>query len=324
MIHGELSRSRRRVSRLVLGIDHHVDSDAIERQCEGYISAGGNAFDTAWHYQAWRERSLGRFLERHRLFRHVTIIVKGGHTPYCTPEHVDRQLAESLENLRTNRADVFLLHRDNPDVPVGEFIDCLNRHRDAGRIELFGGSNWGEQRLRAANQFAVARGLRGMSVVSNQFSLVTMQQPLWPGAVASSTPEALAWHRATQLPLLAYTPLARGFLSESVKTGERADEIAGSFMCEHNLQRRERARELARRRGVPLIDIALSYVLCQEFPTFVVIGPRNRQQLASSLPSTRLQLEPKELRWLEYGDADHPQYSLSDSSAQLTRDKFGC
>jgi aryl-alcohol dehydrogenase-like predicted oxidoreductase len=302
LIYGALAKSRPRVSRLVLGIDHQVDSDAIERQCESYLAAGGNAFDTAWHYEAWRERSLGQFLERHRLFRHVTIIVKGAHTPYCTPEHLDQQLAQSLEHLRTERADVFLIHRDNPDVPVGEFVDCLNRHREAGRIELFGGSNWGEERFQAANRYAVANGLRPMSCVSNQFSLVSMEQPLWPGALASSSPEARTWHHRTQLPLLAYTPLARGFLSESSKTGARAEEISSSFGFSHNHERRERARELARRRGVSLVDIALAYVLCQSFPTFVVIGPRHHQQLASSFPSLKLRLERQELRWLERGD----------------------
>jgi aryl-alcohol dehydrogenase-like predicted oxidoreductase len=233
------------LARLILGIDHQVDDDSIARQCEAFMAAGGNAFDTAFHYEAWRERALGAFLRRQGVQRVVSVVVKGGHTPYCTPEHVDAQLTASLEHLGIDRAPIFLLHRDNPDVPVGEFVDCLNRHQGAGRIEIFGASNWSEARVEEATAYAEARGLRGMSVVSNQFGLARMSHPVWPGARSAATRASRAWHRDTHMPLLAYSPLGRGFLTEASKTGERGAEIAKSFDSEENRARRARALELA-------------------------------------------------------------------------------
>src|SRR5438045_890015 len=51
------------------------------------------------------------------------------------------------------------MHRDNPDVPVGEFVDVLNEHLNAGRIRAFGGSNWSLERVDAANDYAHSKGL---------------------------------------------------------------------------------------------------------------------------------------------------------------------
>jgi len=288
-----------RISRLVLGIDHQPDDDSIARQCEAFLVAGGNTFDTAFHYEAWRERALGAFLRRRGVEEMVGVVVKGGHTPYCTPEHVDAQLTASLEHLGIARAGIFLLHRDNPDVPAGEFVDCLNRHQGAGRIAIFGASNWSEARVDEANAYADARGLRGMAVVSNQFGLARMSEPVWPGARTAATRASRAWHRATGMPLLAYSPLGRGFLTDATKTGERGAEIAKSFDTSENQAKRSRAIELAQRRGATLVDVALGYVLSQPFPTFAVIGPRNDAQLASSLPSLNLELTQAELDWLD-------------------------
>ena len=39
-------------------------------------------------------------------------------------------------SLSTDHADVYLMHRDNPDVPVGEFVDAIDEQVSAGRINL--------------------------------------------------------------------------------------------------------------------------------------------------------------------------------------------
>jgi aryl-alcohol dehydrogenase-like predicted oxidoreductase len=73
------------------------------------------------------------------------------------------------------------------------------------------------------------------------------------------------------------------------------------WYAEDNYRRRERAFELASRRGVPPIAIALSWVLHQPFPTFALIGPRLLEEFRSSLPALAVELSPEEVAWL-YGD----------------------
>ena len=71
------------------------------------------------------------------------------------------------------------------------------------------------------------------------------------------------------------------------------------WYSDDNFQRLERAGELARRRGVLPINIALAYVLCQPFPTFPLIGPRTLAETGASAPALDIDLTPDELRWLK-------------------------
>jgi aryl-alcohol dehydrogenase-like predicted oxidoreductase len=206
---------------------------------------------------------------------------------------------ESLQRLQTDYLDIYMMHRDNPLVPVGEFIGVLNEHRSAGRIRAFGGSNWTIARIRAANACAKRKGLTGFSAVSNNFALAEMVQPVWDGCVHSSDAKSRAWFRRTRMPLMPWSSQGRGFFTDRADPNDRSD--AGLVRCwysDDNFRRRERAYELAAKRGVEPIAIALAYVLCQPFPTFPLIGPRTLRELLTSLPALEIELTPKELRWL--------------------------
>src|SRR3970282_2645 len=101
-----------------------------------------------------------------------------------------------------------MLHRDNPEIPVDEFIDVLNEHQRASRIRAFGVSNWLIERIEAANGHAKSRGLLGFAAVSNNFSLARMVDAVWPGSVSSSDPESRAWFTKTQMTLMAWSSQA--------------------------------------------------------------------------------------------------------------------
>lgn len=294
------------VSKLVLGLDHQVDEPALLRQIEQFRQLGGNALDTAFHYEAWRERAIARYLQQPGARAETVLILKAGHSPLCTPADAEHQLEQCLANLGTDYADIFLLHRDNPAVPVGEFVDCLSRLERAGKVKIFGGSNWSPARVDEANAYATREQLSRLAVVSNQFGLARWREPLWPGALASSSPEARAWHEQRQMPLLAYSPLGRGFLARfgeaavsSTTTSTTAPTDESFFDTRENFARRERARLLAAKRGASLVDVALAYVLCQSFPSFAVVGPRTHEQLQSSLRGAELELSQDELDSLE-------------------------
>jgi len=60
--------------------------------------------------------------------------------------------------------------------------------------------------------------------------------------------------------------------------------------------------ELAKKRGVLPINIALAYVLNQPFPTFALIGPRELPETRTSLPGLDIELSEQECRWLNLED----------------------
>jgi aryl-alcohol dehydrogenase-like predicted oxidoreductase len=231
----------------------------------------------------------------------VVVIAKGAHTPLCTPRDLSRQLLESLDRLATDHADLYLMHRDNPDIPVGEFVDVLNEHKSAGRIRVFGGSNWSLARVQAANDYAAKNGKTPFAAVSNNFSLARMVNPPWAGCISASDHESRARLERTKIPLLAWSSQARGFFLPGNAAPDKTDHDAELVRCwyaDDNFKRLERVNEMAKKHDVLPINIALAYVLAQPFPTFALIGPRQLSETRTSFAALSIDLTPQERAWL--------------------------
>jgi aryl-alcohol dehydrogenase-like predicted oxidoreductase len=209
---------------------------------------------------------------------------------------------------------VYFLHRDNTEVPVGEFVDAINDEIRGGRIRAWGGSNWTLARIRAANAYAERNDLQGMSAVSNNFSLAHMIKPLWPGVETATGSEFRTYLADAGLALLPWSSQARGFFTpwaeevmretgrdNPVITGVQPTmaELAVTWFSEDNFERRRRAVQLAAERGVEPIQIALAYVVNQPFACFPLIGPRQIAETRSSLAALDVALTPDECRWLD-------------------------
>ena len=304
MKYGRVAGLDKPVSRLVIGCDNQRSYPHAAAILDGFVEAGGNCFDTAFGYGGGlQERLLGQWMKNRGSVRdELVVIVKGAHTPNCDPANLTSQLHTSLERLGIDRADLYMMHRDNPAVPVGEFVNVLNEHHAAGRIGAFGGSNWSVARVQEANAYAAARGLQGFTLVSNNFSLARMVEPVWGGCISASDAESRAWFTQTQAALFAWSSQARGFFLPQppprIGNSPTEDEIVRCWHSDDNFQRRERALALARERGVEAINVALAYVLCQPFPTFALFGPRTLEEIRTSLPGLTMDLSPEELAWL--------------------------
>ena len=303
MTHGTISGISKPISRLVLGCDKQRSYREAAEMFDDFFERGGNAFDTAHVYgEGLQERLLGRWLRSRGLREQVLVIGKGGHTPHCTPEGLTRQLQESLDRLHADHVDLYLIHRDNPDVPAGEFIDVLNEHARAGRMIAFGASNWTVERFEAANEYAARKGVKSFLASSNQFSLARMMSPPWPGCLSASDAESRAWHERTQMPLLAWSSQARGFFTDRAHPDRREnDDLVRCWYSPENFGRRERAIAMAKERGVSPTSIALAYVLAQPFPTLALIGPRTIEQSRAAFQDFGITLTAEDVRWLEDG-----------------------
>jgi predicted dehydrogenase/aryl-alcohol dehydrogenase-like predicted oxidoreductase len=300
MMYGEIAGVGKSISRLVMGTDNQRTMPHAAVMFDDFFERGGTAFDTAWQYVGGRsERLLGQWIADRGVREQLVILDKGAHTPLCTPEHCHRQLLESLDRLQTDYVDIYMLHRDNADVPGGEFIDVLDAHVRAGRVRVFGASNWSLARIEEANVYAAAHGKTGFTVVSNNFSLARMVEPPWAGCLSVADAESRAWFARTQMPLLPWSSQARGFFTDRARPeGSDDPELVRCWYSADNWHRRTRAVELAKDRHVLPINIALAYVLCQPFPTFPLIGPRTLEETRTSLAALDVTLTPDEVRWL--------------------------
>jgi len=302
MRYGHIEGVDNPISRLVMGTMIFKPGE-LRLACsllDNFVEIGGTAFDTAHAYRC--EETVGEWIKLRGIREQLVIIGKGARDEAGTPEGLTRQLLETLEKMQLDYLDMYFMHTDNPAVPVGEFVDCLNEHKRAGRVRAFGGSNWTTARLDAANDYARQHGLTGFAASSPNLSLAAWNEPMWPGCLSASDAESRAWYARRQMPLFAWSSQATGFFSGRY-TREDANRsgigpIVSTWFNDGNFERLERARKLAAQKGVTSNQIALAYVLCQPFPTYALIGPQTIDELADSLRALDIELTPQEMRWL--------------------------
>ena len=300
MRYGHVPGLDKQVSRFVMGVDNQGSFPHAQVLFDAWYECGGNAFDTSWVYGAGtQEILLGQWIRARGVRDDLVIVVKGAHTPRCTPELLLADFHTSLERLQLERADLYVMHRDNPDVPAGEFVDVLNDLREQGLVAAFGGSNWTIERFEEANEYARDSGKQGMALLSNNLSLARMVRPVWDGCLHVSDAQSRRRLQQRQTVVFAWSSQARGYFLPEAQWKKLGEDDFACWDAPDNLQRRERAFELAVRRGVSAINIAAAYVLCQPFPVFALIGPREVHELTTSLPALDIDLSPAELAYLD-------------------------
>ena len=300
MKYGRIPGIDKYISSLVMGTDHDWTMPYATLMFDDFFERGGNTFNTTFHYFEGRpERLLGQWIQSRSVRDQVLVIGKGDHTPNYNPELVTKQLQVTLERLQIAFLDIYFLHRDNLDIPVAEFVDILTEHHRAVRIKTFGGSNWTIQRITKANQYAEEHRLASFHTLSNNFSLSRMVNPAWEGVVASSDSEWITWLTQTQTLLFPWSSQARGFFTDRARPHKQNDELmVREWHSDDNFKRRHRVIDMAAKKGVEAINIALAYVLRQPFPTFPLIGPQSISETSNSCQALQIQLTPDKLAWL--------------------------
>ena len=294
------------LSRVVFGCDNQSDTNHAFAMFDHFYKKGGNVFDTAYIYNNGKsDYYLGSWIESRGLREEVVVLGKGAHTPDCLPEKIKPQLEETLSRMSSSYLDIYCLHRDNESIPVEDFIDALNELKNEGLIKIFGASNWTLERFKEANDYAKSSGKDPFTVLSNNFSLAYMNNPVWPGCFSCSEDNYVKYLKENQVAIFPWSSQARGFFLDSQEfTGlahvadpnlEEQKRVWGS---EDNLERRRRCFELASKKSVDPIQMALAFVLNQEFPSFPLIGPRNFFETESSLQATKIHLTDAEIAWL--------------------------
>jgi predicted dehydrogenase/aryl-alcohol dehydrogenase-like predicted oxidoreductase len=301
MAYGSIPGVDKQVSRLVMGCDNQMNLAHASAMFDAFYEIGGTTFDTAYIYGGgYIEKLVGQWVRNRGVREDIVMITKGAHTPHCDPESITRQLEESLERQGTDYADLYMMHRDNPDIPVGEFVDVMDEHLRAGRIRAYGGSNWTPARVDEANAYAKANGRTGFTILSNHFGLAEALDVPWAGCVHATDPDSKAWLEERGIALLPWSSQARGFFTGRARPEDRSDaELVRCYYSDENFERLSRAEELGAERGVPATAIALAFVLHQDFPTFPLFGPRSIGEMRSSTLGLGVELSEAEMAWLD-------------------------
>ena len=292
-------------SKLALGCDNQTSDIHAFAMFDYFYGAGGRVFDTAYIYNNGKgDKYLGNWINSRGIQQEIVVLGKGAHTPDCRPECIKPQIIESLERLNLDKIDIYCLHRDNIDIPVSEFIDVLDEIKAEGLINKIGASNWKLERFKQARDFALKENKEPFSILSNNFSLAKMIDPVWPGCVAIDN-NFLDYIDQNNIILFPWSSTARGFFikKKEIATSDHfsnpsIDEEKRVWHSESNLKKREICFNIAAERNVEPIEIALAYVIQSSKTIFPLIGPRTINELNSSIFATSLNLTNAEIKQL--------------------------
>ena len=317
MKYGHIPGVKRPVSRLAQGsmMLSRANLDHSFGVLDAMLENGVNMLDTAHCYGEDNERIPGEWCASRGVRDDFIMLAKGAHPDAngsrCYPEAITEELNLSLDRMGFDYIDLYVLHRDDASVPVGEIVDCLSEHADAGRIHAFGGSNWTLERVQAANEYAAANGRTPFAVSSPNFSLALAGKPMWADCLSIQNRDQAAareWYHETDMPLVTWSSIARGFFSGRFRTADEETEgqiLEGfareTYAAPENYQRLGRAYELAAEKGVSVPQIAIAYVLNYPLNIFALVGSATPDEVKSNAAAVDLELTPEEIAWLETG-----------------------
>jgi aryl-alcohol dehydrogenase-like predicted oxidoreductase len=297
------------------------DQDAANALLDAVYEHGGRTFDTAHGYgRGMCETALGVWINDRGVRDEVVILGKGAH-PYdgkvrVTPEDITSDLHESLEHMHVDVIDLYLLHRDDRDVPVGPIVEVLNRHQQDGKIRRFGGSNWYTDRIAEANEYAAAHNLNPFTASSPNYSLAEQAEPPWEGCISIGGDEGAgerAWYIDQGMPVFPWSSLGRGFFSGRF-TRENAESftdapdqlVLKSYATDDNFTRLDRVRELADRYDATIAQVALAFVLDGPMETFPLVGCQTGAEFEANAKALDLKLSPDESSWVDLKSDERP------------------
>jgi aryl-alcohol dehydrogenase-like predicted oxidoreductase len=240
----------------------------------------------------------------------VILGTKGGHPhletmhiPRLSPTDIASDLEDSLRNLGTDHVDLYWLHRDDPQRPVGEIIETLNQHVAQGKIRYFGCSNWSTRRMQDARAYCQERGVPGFVASQVMWNLAQPNETAFgfPGMVGMDD-EMRTFHARTGLAAVPYNAQASGLFSKALQAdfgrSPAYEEIRAKYLNPTTLRRIERVQRFAAERGLEPTQVGVAFLMSHSFVTVPVVGPRNPAQLASSLGAIEITLTERDIAWL--------------------------
>ena len=317
MEYGTIRHVSKPVSRLVHGTIM-LREDEMEQGFElldAVYEAGCRTWDIAHIYGGGQcERVVGQWQDARGNRDEIVILPKGCHHTgdrrRVTPFDIETDLATSFARLKTDYIDIYVLHRDDPNVPVGPIVEMLNQYHESGRIGAFGGSNWKPNRIAEANEYADKHGLVGFTVSSPNFSLAEQFDEPWADCFTISGPQNASdrqWYVDQKMPLFTWSSLAQGFFSgritrsnwETVKE-EFPEPVDRCYAKEANFERLDRVEELAKEKEMTVPQLALAYVIQNPgLDVYALIGTFTGAEFTENLKALEVKLTPGEIDWLD-------------------------
>ena len=260
-------------------------------------------FDTANVYSdGTSEEILGRALRDFARREEVVIATKvhgrmrkGPNGAGLSRKAIMAEIDASLRRLGTDHVDLYQIHRWDDATPIEETLEALHDVVKAGKARYLGASSMYAWQLAKALHLADAHGWTRFSTMQDYVNLLYREEER----------EMLPLCAAEGIGVIPWSPLARGRLArawDAASARSETDEFGKTlYAATADADRRvhERLTEVAGRRGVPLAQVALAWVLQKPGITAPIVGATRMQHLDDAVAALTLRLTAEEVAALE-------------------------
>ena len=307
-----LGRTGLKVSEICLGtmtFGHQCDEATSAAILDRAAGHGVTFIDTADVYPvppspdtAGRsEEIIGRWLrgKRERFVLATKCRMRVGHGPNdegLSRKHILKAAEDSLRLLQTDYIDLYQTHFPDPETPQEETLDALDTLVRQGKVRYLGCSNYPAWQVALALGISARAGLARFDCVQPRYNLLYRE-------IES---ELLPMCRDQGLGVIAYNPLAGGFLSGKYKAadpppagtrftlGKTGDLYRERYWQQTQFEAVERLRPVLQERGRSMVSAAVAWVLAQPGITAAIVGASRPEQLDDSLQAVNVALDDTE------------------------------
>ena len=278
------------------------------------LDAGVNFIDTADVYsEGESEKLVGAALSALGRPREQVVIatkVRGRTGPGVNQVglsrvHILAGIDQSLQRLGLDHVDLYQIHGFDPSTPIEETVRALDAVVRSGKARYVGFSNLTAWHAMKAIAFAESRGLARFESAQVYYSIAGRDIEREIAPMAQS--EGVA--------ILPWSPLAGGLLSGKFDPdkpgpdGARRSSFDFPPVDRARLPQVLRAlRTVSEATGHSVARLALAWQLTRPFVTSVIIGAKNREQLADNLAATDVKLSPEHVKLLDDASTLPPEY----------------
>jgi aryl-alcohol dehydrogenase-like predicted oxidoreductase len=289
-----LGRTGVQVSTLVLGAMNfgaigRTTQDEATAIVEAALEAGINLIDTADMYgQGESEEMVGKAIAGRR--DDIVLATKANMPMGEERNHqgssrrwLVTELDNSLRRLGVDHVDLYQIHRWDPATSDEETLSALTDLQRAGKIRYFGSSTFPAYRIVAA-QWAARE---------HHLSRYVTEQPSYSILQRGIETHVLPVTEQYGLGVLAWSPLASGWLSGAVREGREVTTSRSTVLPERfdlaipanraRLDAVELLAKVADQADLTMIQLALGFVTAHPAVTSALIGPRTLDHLNSQL-----------------------------------------
>jgi 1-deoxyxylulose-5-phosphate synthase len=286
------------------GFEWTLGSDDSKRILDRALDSGINFFDTADVYSLGSsEEIVGEALEGRR--NDVVIATKVGLPTGDEPserglgeKHIMQNLKKSLSHLRTDRIDLYQIHRWDYQTPIENTLATLTRTiREERKVDHIGASSMWAWQFAKALHTSDKLGLERFVTMQNHYNLAYREEER----------EMIPLCHDEGIAINPWSPLGRGFLSGKYKRDAKPvsmryekDELLGKrYFRPEDFDVTERLVEVSNEKGVKPSQLALAWLLSKPGIVSPVIGPTSVEQLDELISAVEIRMTSDDSNRLE-------------------------